>query len=235
MSISDMPLGRVAPADWDHIDKYPLRGLTAESRPVSVPVTWGINWYTAFDTPERMNRRWWIGRGDLGSIRGGHSVCTPPRNRHDKTAWWDFYDQGQEGACVGFASSRMMTLLNRRQYAALWLYREAQKIDDWASVPHEGTTVRAAMEILRTQGHCRYCSPDQTDPPLSGDGISAYRWATTVDEVLEALGPNDYASIGGIPILNSWGRNYPHKVWIPLHVVERLIAEDGEVALVTDR
>ena len=25
--------------------------------------------------------------------------------------WWDFYDQGTEGACVGFGCSRMMSLL----------------------------------------------------------------------------------------------------------------------------
>jgi hypothetical protein len=38
-----------------------------------------------------------------------------------------------------------------------------------------------------------------------------------------------------VRILNSWGRGYPHRVWMPDETLQRLIDEDGEVALVTDR
>ena len=44
---------------------------------------------------------------------------------------------------------------------------------------------------------------------------------------------NDAA--GAVRILNSWGRGYPHRVWMPNETLQRLIDEDGEVALVTDR
>ena len=41
--------------------------------------------------------------------------------------------------------------------------------------------------------------------------------------------------LGAVPLLNSWGRGYPHVVWMPDAVFDRMIREDGEVALVTDR
>lgn len=40
-----------------------------------LPVTIGINWYSNFDTPVQSGREFWIGKGSLGSIRGGHCVC----------------------------------------------------------------------------------------------------------------------------------------------------------------
>ena len=40
---------------------------------------------------------------------------------------------------------------------------------------------------------------------------------------------------GAVRILNSWGRGYPHRVWMPDETLQRLIDEDGEVALITDR
>ena len=33
---------------------------------------------------------------------------------------------------------------------------------------------------------------------------------------------------------NSWGLEYP-QVWLPYDVMDRLIREDGEVAIVTDK
>lgn len=41
------------------------------------PVTFGINWYANFDRPQwdAKTRRWWIGKGDLGRLRGGHGIC----------------------------------------------------------------------------------------------------------------------------------------------------------------
>ena len=41
------------------------------------PVVIGVNWYAKFDEPEYDGRlkRWWIGRGSLGRLRGGHCVC----------------------------------------------------------------------------------------------------------------------------------------------------------------
>ena len=72
--------------------------------------------------------------------------------------WREFYNQGQEGACVGFGSSEMMSILNHRRYDARWLWNEAKKIDEWPDTnpgDDNGTSVRAAMDVLRTEGHIR--------------------------------------------------------------------------------
>src|SRR5689334_22809465 len=94
-------LGRRVPTDWNHLNRWQLVPEAAPATPA--PVVCGINWYSAFDQPEQDNQgRWWIARtGDLGRIRGGHCICLKPQGVTDTISWWQRYDQGQEGACVG--------------------------------------------------------------------------------------------------------------------------------------
>lgn len=214
--------------------KYPLSALAAAEIPVARPVTIGVNWYANFDAPVLKNNRWWIGFGNLGPIRGGHCVCLKTSRYNDSTAWWDFYNQLNEGACIGAGSSRMMTLLNRVRYDWRWLWNEAKIVDEWADTnpgDDEGTSVNAAMKVLAAKGHLRVAG---TAPRLE-DGISVYRWARNVDEVRSVLRTPLHDSLQAVPILNSWGRSYPHLTWLPYFTLERLINEDGEVAIVTDR
>src|SRR4051794_32441918 len=203
-------------------------------QPTYVPVVIGVNWYSAFDHPQQDSRGlWWIARdGNLGTIRGGHCVCLRPAGVPDYTSWWRAYDQGREGACVGFGCSRMSSLTNRRLYDAAWLYHEARKVDEWPGEDYDGTSVRAGLDVLRTVGHRRVLR-GKTGPADFTEGISANRWATSVDDVMRALGrEGDDAA----PLLNSWGKDgYPHSVWVPVSVLERLLAEDGEFGIPTDR
>jgi len=218
-------LGRREPSDYEHVEKYPL-AAALPARPV--PVVIGINWYTAFDTPGAGN---WIGRdGNLGSVRGGHAICLEPYIAHrDIPAYWDFYNQGPDGACVGFSCSRMMSLLNRQLYDAPWLYHQAQLIDEYPDTPPaEGSSVRAGCDVLRLRGPRAHGLAD----PHLGDGIAAVRWATKAEEVTAALG-NVHAPY--VKLLNSWGRGYPEKVYLPVAVLQRLLDEGGEAAVVTDR
>jgi hypothetical protein len=188
-----------------------------------------VNWYSAFDEPQRDSLgRYWIGRETLGSVRGGHCVCLKPQSLRDTNRWYRAYDQGVEGACVGFGSSRMMSLLNRKRYNARWLYHQAQAIDEFPPGT-EGTSVRAAMDVLRTQGHVVATQPESPDPL---QGILTNRWARTADEVLQALGT---PSLDYVTILNSWGTRYPRKVRMPAATLQRLLNEGGEAGLVTDR
>ena len=161
------PLGRRAPTDWRHYEKYPLTAATTPTAPT--PVAIGVNWYEDFDTPVQKGSRSWIGLNSkqLGKVRGGHCVCLEPGDQlngkhevvrllQDSQSWWDFYDQGREGACVGFGCSRMMSLLNRKRYDARWLWDWAKSTDEWPETnpgDDQGTSVRAACEILRSRGH----------------------------------------------------------------------------------
>jgi hypothetical protein len=98
-------LGRRVPRDFTHVEKYPLR-IAAVRTPA--PVTAGVNWYSDFDHPIKdKDGKYWIGKNpdNIGSIRGGHCVCIPFLTSRDLTSWYHYYDQGSEGACVGFGSS----------------------------------------------------------------------------------------------------------------------------------
>lgn len=228
------PLGRRVPQDFSHVDKYPLSALPANEQPKNVPVVIGVAWYTNFDAPVKDGNAYWVGRGDLGTVRGGHCVCLKPKGMTDPTPWWKYYDQGREGACVGFGASRMMSMLNRKRYDARWLWNESKIIDQWADTnpgDDNGTSVRAACDILRDRGHCRVVA-GKSRPEAAGEGISANRWATSIDEVLSALGTPDRDYV---EVLNSWGKAYPHIVRMPASTLERLLREDGEIALVVDR
>jgi hypothetical protein len=233
---TERPLGRREPTDWRHVDKYPITALSAAETPKGVPVVIGVNWYTDFDRPQRVGNRYLIGRdaANLGHIRGGHCVCIKPERMADPTDWWRVMDQGSEGACVGFGSTRAMMLLNRRRYDAFWLYYEAQKVDEWVGEDYDGTSVRAGMDILRDVGHRRTLK-HRTYDVNPNDGIAANRWATSVDDVLTCLNSPRFAADGLVPILNSWGGDYPHYAWMPLDTLQRLLDESGEATIITDR
>jgi hypothetical protein len=233
-------LGRRPPTDDKHLRRY---ALTAETMPVlPTPVCIGINWYSGFDAPlQAPNGSWWLPKSPLwGHIRGGHEICIKPPLLVDVLNWSWYYDQGHEGACVGFALSRMMSLLNRQRYDARWLYREAQLVDDWSDTPpEEGTSGRAGCDILRDIGHSRVRG-GRSYRPDSAFGISANRWARSVQEIAACLDPASggarVLNDGYVVLLNSWGTGYPHYVRMDLDSLERIVfGEDGDATVVTDR
>jgi hypothetical protein len=161
MPIEAGSLGRRPPTDFTHVERYPLTAAPTLLKPT--PVVIGVNWYAAFDDPQQdSSGRYWIARGyrpggSLGRIRGGHCVCLKPKGVNDSVRRQVFYDQGVQGSCVGFGISRMMTILNGgKLYLARWLWDKAKAQDEWAETnpgDDEGTSVRAGLDVLRTQGH----------------------------------------------------------------------------------
>lgn len=191
------------------------------------------------------------------------------------------YDQGAEGACVGFGFSWMMSIMNRRFYDAQWLYTEAQLVDPFHDTPPgSGTTSDAGAQVLISRGHRRIWGGHSMAPRIA-EGIAFVRWAhhlNAVDELRTqiskgipfGLGINWYSNFdqpkwseangwvigegdlgwlrGGhficgygasddkemFYLVNSWGMDYP-LVKIPYRTVERMIQEDGDAAVITDR
>lgn len=118
------------------------------------------------------------------------------------------YDQGSEGACVGFAWSWAMSILNKRFYAARKLYLEAQFIDPWSDTPpEEGTSVVAGATILASQGHWRFAR-GVTFPIAAIEGIQSFRSARTVDDIR-------YAINSGVPVVFGidWWSDFDSPVW----------------------
>ena len=83
-------------------------------------------------------------------------------------------DQGEEGVCVGFATASGMKeyqeVLDYEKLVELsprFVYAEAKKIDGVPGL--EGTTIRAAMQVLNTKGACQEkfwpYRPHQNDRP----------------------------------------------------------------------
>lgn len=175
------PLGRRVPPDLDHVDAYPLRALVADQLlpipPAGTERSLGLPW------------------------------------------WWKQHDQGVEGSCVGFGSSAMMSITNHYQrlkstgqdityrYDARFLYTEAQAVDEWPETPpEEGTSVRASCQILHQSGHKRVQN-GVVGEQLLAHGISAYRWATTLDEIRAAI----YAGLA-VSIGVNWYSNFDNPV-----------------------
>jgi hypothetical protein len=246
--MSARPLGRITPPDFDHVTAKPLRELEGEA-PTDVAVTVGINWYDTFDSPKETRSAeegtsWHlpdVAKGEpLGTIRGGHCVCLEPMGavKLNRESLRVFYNQQQEGACVGFGHARAQSILRGyKLFDAFWLYDEARKTE--GTYPEgEGSTCRAACQVLETIGLREqtgqaFCQREVGDGPVDPAlGIKAVRWATTVDEVLRALArPNAQA----VPFTNNWGDGYPLTVWMPVATLDRLLKEGGEADVVTER
>lgn len=109
-----------------------------------------------------------------------------------------WYDQKSEGACVGHGTSGAMSIINGRRYNPWWLWDRAKEIDEWPSTnpgDSNGTSVRAAMDVLRNMGHCRVYGGKNKEPDVQ-DGIAENRWATTVDEMRTCIANGVPISIG---------------------------------------
>ncbi len=107
----------------------------------------------------------------------------------------EFYNQGEQNACVGYSCSQLMSILNSKKprkfvrYDPVWLWEEAKKADPWANTnpgDNEGTSVRTALELLRTVGH-RKVTAKGSRPPAVAEGIQEYRWAADIDGIRAAI------------------------------------------------
>jgi hypothetical protein len=115
------------------------------------------------------------------------------------------YDQGSEGACVGFAWSWALSILNRRFYAARKLYLEAQFIDPWTDTPpEEGTSIVSGAEVLRDQGHWRFAR-GITFPLALSEGIVDFRYGENSHELRLAIFNNTPAVLA-IPWFDDFDR-----------------------------
>lgn len=109
------------------------------------------------------------------------------RGKQPRSYTWrclDHFDQGQEGACVGFAmthelSARPVEVKHlSAEFARTKIYWGAQEIDPWpggsypgASPQYEGTSVLAGVKILKKLGY-----------------IESYRWAFGLNDLVLAVG-----------------------------------------------
>lgn len=223
--------GCVPPPDNVHRMKYPLE---AGNIPVG-PMVAACNWPAEFSRPNRRpDGTWWIdAKPPYPRLLGGHAFCLLPEGWDDIMGGWDWFDQGATSQCVAYASNRMQAINNsRRNYAPGPFYARCKELDGY---PGEGTYVRTAMDILRNEGVWVQKSGKGVQGPRLAHGIVSNRWATSPDDILDALDANE---TGRICILNSWGTSYPHMVYVPIETIAAMMSANGsyfEATMVVDK
>jgi hypothetical protein len=183
-------------------------------------------------------------------------VAGQPRSYTWSTKVW--LDQGQEGACVGFAWTHDRGARPKAHQVtnqdAQGIYKAAQTLDEWDGEDYSGTSVLAGAKAAQQKGW-----------------ITSYRWAFGLDDVLlgvsrhgpGVLGINWYEGmwepddkgflhktgnkVGGHAILcngvslkreavrlhNSWGYDWGDKgeAWLSFSDLDALLKEEGECSL----
>jgi len=110
-----------------------------------------------------------------------------PTAKHRSYTWapGPTLDQGQQGACVGFAWAHELAarpaVIDRvtAEFARTKIYLEAQKIDQWPGEDYEGTSVIAAAKIIQQLG-----------------AMNEYRWAFGLEDLRLAVGNHGPAVLG---------------------------------------
>jgi hypothetical protein len=140
--------------------------------------------------------------------------------------WHRTHDQGVQGSCVGHGAAMERAITNstqnrvllalrayQRRYDPLDLWDQAKLVDGFADTnpgDDNGTTVRAAYDVLRARGPRRiklagialandgrpYITDTSEGRPDPGAGVAANRWATTVDEIRTAIAAGLPVTIG---------------------------------------
>jgi len=103
-------------------------------------------------------------------------IAPPPKYDLPKEVDWteqltEVRDQGNEGSCVGFATTGLKEFQEWREYgkkydfSERWIYEWAKEEDEFPGIDYEGTTIRGAMKALQKHGIC----PEELWPYVPGE------------------------------------------------------------------
>ena len=109
--------------------------------------------------PDRIDLRDWFYQPNLEALPATLVNC----DRVPK-----ILDQGEDGACTGFALAAVINFQlqaqNLKRLVSPWmLYEMARRYDEWPGVKYEGSSARGAMKGWVTLGVCEYLHRSKTD------------------------------------------------------------------------
>lgn len=169
-------------------------------------------------------------------------------------------DQGREGACVGYGCNHEINgkPVEHNIDIAMYIYREAQKIDPWPGEGYSGTSVLAGVKIMQKLGYIKEYrwAFGESDLRLSvgyaGTAIIGVNWYTGMfrpssDGFLRPTGRVEGGHcivVNGVSLKkqayrvhNSWGKDWGDngEAWIRFEDMDRLLREDGEAVIMVGR
>lgn len=178
----------------------------------------------------------------------------------DDRGWWG--DQGNLPQCVGYSlahwleNSPMTHKSTPPVVQPSLIYTQAQLVDEWPGVDYDGTSVRAGAKVLQGMGYISeyrwaFDLATMIDAVLTkGPVVVGSNWYESMFNPIDGTikisgnvaGGHAYL-INGVStvskkfrIKNSWGQWWGIKgrAYISFSDMERLIHEDGEVALMIE-
>lgn len=250
------PLGRVAPPDWGHVDKYRLAAIA----PLHVEVTLRLPSWVA--THDQGSEGSCVGHGtamERSITNTGQNMLArilKPEVRYDPIDIWN-------------------------EAKAIDVDPGTNPGDDYGTTVRAGYDVmrqRGPRRVSSMRLVNGVPTPKGEKAPSLKDGCEVNRWATSVDEIRACIARGQPVTIGvnwysnfdtpayhpegywiakggslgrvrgghcvcvygasdklqAVRIVNSWGSAYP-QVWLPYNVMDRLLTEEGEATVVTDR
>lgn len=179
-----------------------------------------------------------------------------PRSQSWIRKYW--LDQGQEGACTGFALAHCLGIAQKRWAVtdanAHWMYKLAKLHDEYVGENYEGSSVQGAMEGAKAvgliKGYWWIETPEELKHAIRFGALDAGSWWYSgmwkpdsngfVHATGERSGGHSY-EVGAVDLRrhaaridNSWGKRWGvnGSAWIDLDELFSLIFEQrGELAL----
>ncbi|MDP9365437.1 MAG: hypothetical protein M3Q10_14640, partial [Chloroflexota bacterium] len=142
------------PSTVEEREKYTSRyTLTAPQIPAEpTPVVIGVPWYENSYDPVERDGAFWMPT-PAGRVVGGHCIClTNEAVLKDPPGAHAHYNQGREGACVGFGWARAASLVEGRLFDGFSLYNRARGVDEWPGEDYDGTSVQAGGRVSKDEG-----------------------------------------------------------------------------------
>lgn len=234
-------LGRLPSPDSErakYLSRYSLVPEALPAEPTALDA--GSLWYDAFFKPIRLpdgTYRFPYPSEPWGKVAGGHSYAIKPPTIVDRPEWWSYYSQHRNN-CTAYAASRCYTLKYRRLFDPNPLYDETLRSDEYPGEADEGTSVNATLAVLHNEGPWAYRA-GQTKGPVARLELSAFLWIPSINHAAACLSPADVGKTvldaGYFIVLNSWGRDWPHEVRMPLETAHKLWFADpngnGDLAM----
>lgn len=236
-------LGRRVPSDWVHVERYPWTATTTMQLNVDLP----------------LDPKYLIDQGSAGSCVGASLSHLSSIDNHYRFDWvwlwhqarladeWpdnDDLSDDDQGTSVRAGCDILRQIGHSRRTARGQTYKPSINhgiIENrWATTVDQMRQGIGESRFPVVVGINWYSSFDERNLEQRTDSSGQTSWwvkdcsggirgghAICVPEVKDP-----WQAFGWT---NSWGPYYPRKVYVPYAVMERLLREDGESCLITDR